>query len=214
MSKHLKFLRSENIEEVFLSEALSHASAQDVVHPTDKTVLLKKGTLVGPRDVSSLAAQGIDRIFVFKKPRISILVMAEGLIPPGFPKESGKGYDFSVAALNAALETMKIRPIFVRRLKGGLKRINQIAYFALNQSDIVVLVFREFERNLHELSSFLEKIGVRSDASGRPGLPAKPIVFQKGKKQVFCLPHDSETIFECFEDLLRPSIWKFMGRTI
>ncbi len=212
MPKHLKLLKSENIEEMFLAEALGHAAAYDIFHPGKKKILLSRGAMVEPRTVSLLATHGIDRIFVFRKPRISILVVAENLIQPGLPCEAGKGYDFSVAALKASLETMKIRPVFVRRLKGKPKAVGRIISFALNQSDIVVLVFKEFEQGLREFREFLTGLSAQFVFPGSKDSP-NPAP-DKSNKTVFCLPYDSETIFESFDQLLQPSIWKFMGRKL
>lgn len=214
MSKHLKLLRSENIEEVFLAEALGHVSAYDTFYPKKDKIILKKGSMITPRTVSALAAYGIDRIFIFRKPQVSIIVIGGNLISPGFPQAPGKSYDFSIAALKAALEMMKIRPVLVRILGESPKKIGKMISFAVNQSDIVVLVVKEFERDVRTVQKFLDDMRAQFIFPGtETNLNPKKMQLDKNKKPVFCLPYDSELIFESFDKFVQPAIWKFMGVT-
>ncbi len=182
---------SKNIEEVFLSEALGHASACDVVLPADKKMLARKGSMIIPRTIARLAAEGIDRIFVYRKPRVSVIIVGDGLIAPGGALSPGRSYDFGSAALKAALDMMRIRPVFMRCLPGESKALDKVVSFALDQSDIVILVVKEVKQGIREVRKFLKG----------------------SKKQVFCLSYDSDQIFECFDKFIQPAIRAFMGCT-
>lgn len=182
---------AKHVKEAFLAEALGHAVAEDVISGDDH-IILTKGTMIDARTVGYLASQGIDRVAIFRKPRISVIVIGRGLISPGVPLAPGMTYDFGTEALKAALDTMRIRPVFMRRLSDEPKMLHRVVSFALNHSDMIILVIKEVEQGILGIKKFLEDMN-------------------KEKKPMFCLSYDSELIFEYFEKLIRPSIQSFMG---
>ncbi len=191
--KYLKSKRSKNIKVVSLAEALGHASACDLVLSAAGKITLPKGSMIDPHTISRLAAQGIDRVPVYRKPRISIVVIGNGLISPGLPQALGKTYDFSCATLSAALETMRIRPVFMRRLMNEPKILKKVISFAFNQSDIIILVAKEIEQGL----GWIRRLkGPDADTP-----------------RVFFLSYDLDLILEDFYEFIQPAIQAFMGCT-
>ena len=202
---------SNNTEEVFLAEALGHACARSVKDPVSGKLLLPKGALIDPRAVARLAAQGIDRVMVYHKPRVSIIIIGEGLLSPGTASEPGRSYDFSGMALKAALETMKIRPVFLRRLSDEPKKIAQVVSFAVNQSDVVVLVAKELEKSVSGIRRFIKDLRAQFIVPEKGDSPSRRTAVQKGMKPIYVLPYDMDLIFEHFDNTIRPAILSFMG---
>lgn len=204
---------AENTEEVFLAEALGHAAARDVTFAGK--IILSQGSLVDPRTIGSLAVLGIDRIFVYRKPRISIIIIGDGLMDPGTAPMPGKAYDFGSATLKAALEMMRIRPVFLRRLPDKPKTLGRVISFALNQSDMVLLMVKEARQGIQGIREFLGDVRIQFFSPGKDlDLEGKKIVMDKNKKPVFCLPYNSDQVFEYFEKFVQPAIWMSMGLKI
>ena len=204
-------MESKNIKEVFLAEALGHSNACDI-RLAENTIILPKGSMIDARMIGRLAAQGIDRIAVYRKPRISILVIGQGLISPGIPPASGKSYDFSIAELKALLETKRIRPVFVRQLKAEPKMLRRMIPFAVNQSDMIILVIKEIGQGLVRIRRLLEDLHVKIIFTEKKlGSAKMRIAAGKGKKTVFCLSYNSDHIFDSFYKFIHPTIQAFMG---
>lgn len=206
--KHKRSGPADHVKEVFLAEALGHVAAFNVLSERGK-VILPKGSVIHPRVIGRLAAKGIDRVAVFHKPRISIITIGDGLVAPGSSLLPGKTYDANHPMLQAALEFMRIRPVFIRRLVNRQTLLKRLIPFALNQCDIMILLLKEARQGADWLR------GLIKDSSAEIIFPAEGSKAgsprYKGARIVFCLPYDSDTIFECFYKSIQPAIQSFMG---
>jgi molybdopterin molybdotransferase len=206
-SRYLASEKPKNTRDAFLLEAVGHACASDVKSLSEDKVLLSKGTFITPHIVADLAEEGIDRLLIYEKPKISLLVIGDELIPPGVPQKIGKVYDASNPALRAALDSMRIRPVFTRRLIQEPKLLKRLIPFALNQSDIVILVIRKTQESLTFIKDFLKPINAQviyaEEGSG--------LIPNSNKKIVFCLPNDPHLVLEHFYKCVQPAIHLFMG---
>ena len=201
---------SECIEEVFLMEALGRLSACDVRTSASKKPVLAKGTVICPRTIGDLAATGIDRVPVYRRPKISIIVVGNGLIPPGVLPVPGKTYDSNTPMLRAALESMHIRPIFVRQLTNRPIMLKRVIPFALNQSDIMILMVEKSQYQHGWIKNLVSKTNARTVFSAEGRSVARQAK-QQGQKIVFCLPYDSNLIFDYFYKHIQPAIQSFAG---
>jgi molybdopterin molybdotransferase len=203
-------MQSKHMKEVFIAESLGHVSARDVRPDSSKKIILSKGSMIGPRQISALAARGINKVAVYDKPRISVIVIGEGLISPGTTPSPGKVYDFSSAALKAALELMRIRPVLIRCVPNKWSILRTVIPFAISHSDIIILVTKEVGQSLDWVYSFVGGIHSRLILV-RQKTEVKRVDPDESKKPVFCLPCDNELIFENFEKFVQPAILAFMG---
>ncbi len=211
-SNHFNFEESEPIKEAFLLEALGHFSACDITAPANRKIVLPKGSLISPHTIGYLASMGIDRIPIYHKPRVSIIVISQGLLSPGDPAKPGKTYDSGTPMLRAALEDMRIRPVFIRRLMNEPKLLRRLIPFALNQSDLVILMFHEMKPEIQWIREILKNHKIQLIV---PTEEKRPYTLEKigDNKLVFCLPYNAEYIFDYFYKYIRPMILLFMGRS-
>ncbi len=66
-------------------------------------VLLRRGAVLGAREVAMLAAVGLDRAPVWRRPRVAVLSTGDELIAPGQPLRPGGIYDSNGPVIAAAL---------------------------------------------------------------------------------------------------------------
>ena len=63
--------------------------------------VLKKGEILNPAKIGALAAMGIPKVRVYRKPRVGILPTGDELVKPGEKLEKGKIYDVNSYTLHA-----------------------------------------------------------------------------------------------------------------
>ena len=207
--KHIRSGKSRHVKEVFLTEALDHVSGRDIAA---ENMALPKDSVIDVRTVASLAAAGVDRVPVYDEPKISILSIGNELIAPGVPAKPGKVHDASIPMLLAALESMRLRPVFVRRLVDEPKTLRRLLPFALNQSDLLVLMAKEAWEDEPFLPALLEGMNAPVvPISGESDGAAPHFTEDRNAKLVFYLPYEANLVFKAFYQYIRPAIQFFMG---
>jgi hypothetical protein len=100
----------------------------------------------------------------------------------------------------------------VRQVPGKPGALKEIIPFAINQSDMIILVIKEIEQSLTQITRLLKDM--RDSAvfiKKGSGLKSLRTFINQGKKPIFCLPHDPDVIFKRFDNLIQPAIMAFMG---
>jgi molybdopterin molybdotransferase len=79
-------------------------------------VVLHAGTVLGVAQIGVLGSLGLDRVSVYRRPRVAILSTGDELLRPGEPLTPGKIYDANAFSLAAAV-----------REAGGIPRVLEVA---------------------------------------------------------------------------------------
>lgn len=178
------------------------------------TLALRKGTVLHPGALGFLASMGIERLRVFKSPKISLITTGSELVSPGASLRSGKIYNSNAVMLSSALREMKIHPILNRQVKDYPKLIRHVLTFALGQSDLVILTGGVSAGEYDLVKGLLSELGVATLFWKVRQKPGKPIYFgAKGKTLVFGLPGNPASVFTCFYEYVYPAIRLLMGHT-
>jgi putative molybdopterin biosynthesis protein len=175
--------------------------------------VLRRGQLLGSREIGVLAALGMIKVKVYVVPRVAILSTGTEITEPGRNLSSGKIYDINAYSLSTAVQEIGGKPIYfgvfpddIAELQKGLKQ-------ALSSADMV-------------LTSGGVSVGPRDvmpktlDSLGKPGVIICGIAIKPGKpttvalidgKLIFSLPGHPASALLIFHLLVRPIIQQMAG---
>jgi len=173
--------------------------------------VLRRGTIVGPPEVSLLASLSRLSIPVVRRARLAILSTGDELVEPGGSLSPGKIYDSNALALAAAVKQIGGEPIQLGIApddKVSLRRLvtEGLQADALVTSAGVSMGDRDFVREV------LEELSVRQIFWKVDIKPGRPTAFAlHGSTPVFSLPGNPVSTLLTFEQFVRPALLKMMG---
>lgn len=212
MFEHVQFI-DERLIEVFKPVAPGEnviSSDEDI---RKGELVLGKGHRLRPQDVAALAAIGITRVKVYKKPIVSIISTGDEIIPPDSPIRPGKVRDvnsFNLAGLIAISGGVAVKKGILRDV---YEEIFRVLKESLSESDIVIITGGS-------------SVGVRDltetviNSLGSPGVlfhginlkPGKPTIGAViGGIPVMGLPGHPAAVTVCFELFVEPLIRLLSG---
>jgi putative molybdopterin biosynthesis protein len=101
--------------------------------------LLRRGTRIGAREIGMLAACGLDRIEVVRRPRVAVISTGDELVEPGRPLRPAGVYDSNGAIIAAAVAEAGGEPVAYGSLRDDAAVLEKTVREALAASDMVVL---------------------------------------------------------------------------
>jgi molybdopterin molybdotransferase len=187
-----------------------------------KALLIPKGTVIGPAQISALIATGKTKIKVIRRPVIAIIATGDELIAPGKPLPGGKAYNSNASALAAVIAQ-----------HGGIPKVLGIARDNPNSlqkkilqgltADAILTSGGASKGDYDLVRMVLQKIGKIIFASIGMG-PGKATAFglvyrrMNGKQSapvpLFALAGPPTGCLINFETLVRPALRKMQGHAI
>jgi putative molybdopterin biosynthesis protein len=176
--------------------------------------ILRKGVLLGSREIGILAALGKAKTRVYKTPRVAVLSTGSELTELGEKLPQGKIYDINAYALSAAVLESGGKPLYLGVFPDKEGELHEALTRALALSDLVV-------------TSGGVSVGPRDitpktlDTLGEPGIVFSGIAIKPGKpttvasvagKPVFSLPGHPTSALLTFQLFVRPLIQAMSGR--
>src|SRR5262249_20084181 len=101
--------------------------------------LLRRGTEIGTREIGMLAACGLDRIEVVRRPKVAVLSTGDELVEAGEPLRPAGVYDSNGAIIAAAVAEAGGEPLLLGALPDDAATLEKTIRDALAASDMVVL---------------------------------------------------------------------------
>ena len=178
-----------------------------------REALLRAGTIIGSREIGMLAACGIARIDVVRKPRVAVLSTGDELVQPGAPLRPAAIYDSNGAIVTAAVSENGGDATFLGAVPDEEATLEAALRNALAGHDIVILSggTSKGEGDLsHRIIARL----------GRPGIVAHGIALKPGKplclavcdgKPVVVLPGFPTSAMFTFHDMIVPVLRRLAG---
>ena len=196
------------IEDSFLLEG---ANVRTQGSQTKKgEMALPERQLLTPVAISYLAGLGINKVAVFSKPTISIIVTGKELITAATDDiKEGQIYESNSIGLIAALNQLGIIPESVAVVDDVQREIEQAI---LNQltSDILILTGGVSVGDYDLVPASLEKCGVQKIFHKIKQRPGKPFYFGRhAQTLVFALPGNPAAVMSCFYEYVVQAISAF-----
>ncbi|MCB7480156.1 gephyrin-like molybdotransferase Glp [Christiangramia sediminis] len=174
--------------------------------------VFKKNYTITAAGIGLIGALGIDKVEVYKKPKINLITTGNELIEPGKPKKEGQIYESNSYALAAAAgkygfpvtQKLQIEDDF-KAIKSGIKKL-------LETSDVLILSGGISVGDYDYVKQALEENGVKEQFYKVFQKPGKPLYFgRKENKFVFALPGNPASSLSCFYIYVLPFLDKING---
>jgi putative molybdopterin biosynthesis protein len=174
--------------------------------------VLRTGQVLTSREIGALAAIGLSRISVWRRPRVAIISTGDELVPPGEPTRPGGIFDSNGAILAAAVEELGGVPVPFGIARDDEAKLSAILADALG-CDAVLLsggTSKGAGDVAHRVVSRLSDPGiVVHGAALKPGKPICLAVTQG--KPVVILPGFPTSAIFTFHEFVAPVIRAFGG---
>ena len=102
-------------------------------------ILLRRGTRIGSREIGMLAACGLSRIDVVRRPKVAVLSTGDELVAPGAPMRPAGVYDSNGAIIAAAVSEAGGEPLALGAFPDDEAVLEKAVREALATCDMVVL---------------------------------------------------------------------------
>ena len=170
--------------------------------------LLRRGTCIGAREIGMLAACGLDRIEVVRKPKVAVLSTGDELVEPGKPLKPAGVYDSNSAIIAAAVAEAGGDPLMFGACPDDTIILEKTVCEALAASDMVVLsggTSKGAGDLSHRVVSQLGKPGIL--VHGVALKPGKPLCLGVvGDKPIVVLPGFPTSAIFTFHAFVAPVI--------
>jgi putative molybdopterin biosynthesis protein len=101
--------------------------------------VLRRGALLGSREIGMLAAVGLGAVPVWRRPVVAILSTGDEIVPPGGPIRPGQVYDSNAAVLAAAVAEQGGTPLRLGIVPDAVAPLEAALTRALAEADAVLL---------------------------------------------------------------------------
>lgn len=175
--------------------------------------ILKKFKQITVRELGVMAAIGLAKVKVFKKPRVAVISTGNELIEPGKPLPKAKIYDINRSTLTASIFECGCIPVIFGIIKDNSREIKSSLEKALKTTDFVITsgsTSAGIEDVLPKILNELGKPGVIVEGlSAKPGKPTT--IAALNGKMAFALPGHPSSALIIFDLLVSPILRKMAG---
>lgn len=173
---------------------------------------LERGTLVGPAEIGMLAAAGLARVAVARRPKLAVIATGDELVEPGKRKRPGQIRNANGPALTAMAAAAGAEPVYL-----GIARDRESSLASklsrAKAADILVLSGGVSIGDYDLVKGELEASGVRPVFWQVRIKPGKPVFFGvRGRQLVFGLPGNPTSAMVTFLLFVRPAVDRMLGR--
>jgi len=176
--------------------------------------VLRRGQLLDSRDTGVLAAIGVDRVCVWRRPTVAIISTGDEIIEPGSPMRPGLIYDSNARILADAVRELGGDPLPMGIVRDDLDQLRTRLQEAIRTADVVLLSGGTSkgvgDLSYHAVSELSEPGIVAHGVALKPG---KPICLagHRGKPVVILPGFPTSAIFT-FHEFVAPVIRILAGQ--
>ena len=178
------------------------------------TVIFKKGTVLRPQDIGLLAGLGMQKISVYKKPKVGIISTGDEVIPIDQKPGPGQVRDINSYTLSAFCLQVGAVPFNMGLCKDNFEEMREKAGKLLEDCDTVWISGGSSVGSRDMTVKVLESFeGMELLAHGIAISPGKPTIIARiGSKAVFGLPGHVASAMVVAEIFLNPFLARLAGK--
>jgi putative molybdopterin biosynthesis protein len=175
--------------------------------------LLRRGTVIGAREIAMLAAVGLDRAAVWRRPKVAVLSTGDELVQPGQPLRPAGVYDSNGPVIAAALRENGCEAVHLGAVPDDPAGLGASVAAAFAAHDALILSGGT-SKGAGDLTT--QAIA----ALGPPGIVAHGVALKPGKplclavcagKPVVVLPGFPTSAMFTFHELVAPALRAMAG---
>lgn len=180
---------------------------------TSGETLMRRGKVIGSREIAILAAAGVARVPVWRRPRVAVISTGDELVQPGEPLRPAAIYDSNGPVVAAAVAEEGGVPVRYGAVPDECDALNEVLRRAHAECDAVILSGGT-SKGAGDLTYRL--IG----ALGSPGIVAHGVALKPGKPlllavcdgiPVIVLPGFPTSAMFTFHDMVAPLLRRMAG---
>jgi putative molybdopterin biosynthesis protein len=176
-------------------------------------LILRKGTLMTPRETGVLAALGVTKVKCYRRPKIAIISSGNELVSPGSRLETAKIYDINARTISDSILECGGEPLFLGIARDNLEDIRSRIEEGFEAADMVITsggTSAGVGDLVYQVVEMLGKPGiVVHGVSVKPGKPT--IIGVVDGKPIFGLPGNPTSALMIFDIFVRPAIRSMAG---
>jgi molybdopterin molybdotransferase len=177
-------------------------------------VVLKKGTMIRPVHMATLATVGAMDILVSELPEVGILSTGDELVEPDQIPTGSKIRNSNAGQLLAQVKSIPAIADYLGISPDDKKKLLQKINDGLEKNDVLLITGGVSMGDFDFVPAIMAEAGIEIVFKSIAIQPGRPTVFgKKGKKIVFGLPGNPVSSFVLFEILVRPFLLAMMGCT-
>ena len=175
-------------------------------------LVVEAGERITPPVIGMLATLGYHEVSVRKPPTVAVIATGDELVEPGEPLSAGKIRNSSGSALRAQVSKaggLPLAPLLARDNKPSIRQIVEKAL----EADMLVFAGGVSVGDYDLVKQVLDEMGMEMHFWKVKQRPGKPLAFGVLQgKPVFGLPGNPVSSAMCFEQYVRPTLAKMLGR--
>jgi molybdopterin molybdotransferase len=175
-------------------------------------VVLERGTFIRPQEMGLLASLGLTHVWVTKCPRVAVLSTGNEVVEAGEPRGPAQIFDSNRYALIGLLGMVGAEAIDLGIVRDERDHLRQAFLAAGAQADAILTSGGVSVGTYDLVRDILSEVGVIDfwRVKMRPGGPQA--YGRIGEAYFFGLPGNPVSAMVVFLEMVRPALWKLMGR--
>ncbi|TJX15412.1 molybdopterin molybdotransferase MoeA [Tissierella creatinini] len=177
-------------------------------------LVLSKGSIIGPAEIGILATLGKKTVRVYAKPKVAILATGDELVDIDQEVKDGKIRNSNSYMVAAQVKRLGINPTLLGSCNDDLEEVVPILEAALKWADIIITTGGASVGDADIIKDAFKILGAELLFWKVKVKPGSPIVAAKlANKLLFGLSGNPAAAYITFEQFVRPSLMRTMGKT-
>ncbi|MBZ0263627.1 molybdopterin molybdotransferase MoeA [bacterium] len=185
----------------------------EVLNP--ETKLLSAGEVITPGKIAVLAAGGIEKLTVHRKPRIAILITGNEIDPKQIPIGSERMRDSNGPMLKALSESVECEIVYFEHVRDEMEECLFKFRRASELADIVISTGGVSVGDYDLVPEIVEKLRAKTLFHGVRMKPGKPLYCARLNKSIFLgLPGNSVSALAGWQLFVKPLLVDMQGQKV